>query len=446
MSSSLERHYGRLEARWDVAEDSNNLERLVTAATNASEPIHRWFNLKEAFSPHLLARVLKDDGYSVTSDFRIMDPFCGSGTTLLSALAIAGAASSSLTAVGIERNPFIATLARAKVAGSKRGPELAQAITAELPTVENRYRRHAKGNPHTDSVTLNNERFFTPNARRELLALGLASRAADDEDVRDVLGICAAACVEPAGRLRRDGRALRYVEGRRPRPVWDCWLENLNEILADLRAAAPSPNGDLSVEVGDGRRPGEYWSDPEAPSWIVFSPPYPNNIDYTEVYKLENWVLNLYLDPEHMRSERRLTVQSHPSVVFPDVPKQSRKLEQLVEPILSAVPPDRYSLQRKRMIIGYAADMMKVLENCRAISAPDTRLTYVVGNSLHGHGDEAFVVAADVILARIGELTGWSVNSFKVARHLSRRGSVRPYLRESVVTLRPNATEKRGVR
>jgi len=35
MSSSLERHYGRLEARWHVAEDSNNLERLVTASTNA---------------------------------------------------------------------------------------------------------------------------------------------------------------------------------------------------------------------------------------------------------------------------------------------------------------------------------------------------------------------------------------------------------------------------
>ena len=61
---------------------SNKYKRLVNFDTNQNYPRHSWFDIKEGYSTDLVKNVLldlkikKQDGY-------IMDPFSGSGTSIL---------------------------------------------------------------------------------------------------------------------------------------------------------------------------------------------------------------------------------------------------------------------------------------------------------------------------------------------------------------------------
>jgi hypothetical protein len=176
---------------------------------------------------------------------------------------------------------------------------------------------------------------------------------------------------------------------------------------------------------------------------VVYSPPYPNNIDYTEVYKLENWLLGFIGDQSSFVEQRMKTVYSHPSVLRPD-PLPSRQLTaaendaalRVIEPVLTFVPKDRYSEGRRRMLRGYARDMLLTLKSARPRLAANGRLVYVVGNSVHGAPPSQFVVAADLIIAELAVAAGLTVDRIEVARRLRRRHSASRFLRESIVSLR----------
>ena len=70
-------------------------------------PRHRWYVIKEAFSPELLSLAVCDA--SLEKKSIVIDPFCGSGTVPVAA-SLRGYRS-----MGIEVNPFLAFVARTKL-------------------------------------------------------------------------------------------------------------------------------------------------------------------------------------------------------------------------------------------------------------------------------------------------------------------------------------------
>src|SRR5439155_9892825 len=57
--------------------------------------------------------------------------------------------------------------------------------------------------------------------------------------------------------------------------------------------------------------------DSESVGLFLYSPPYLNLIDYSEVYKLELWMLEFIRTQDEFRTLRLGTLRSHPSVTFP---------------------------------------------------------------------------------------------------------------------------------
>ena len=139
---------------------------------------------------------------------------------------------------------------------------------------------------------------------------------------------------------------------------------------------------------------------------VIFSPPYPNNIDYTEVYKMEAWLLGMFENAEAFRSQRLKTVHSHPSIRRKAEHSEVRHATDVVAPILDAVPDDHYAQQRRAMISGYAQDMSQTLESAWDRLRPGGDLVYIVGNSLHGNEEQGFIIAADLIMAEMARSPG----------------------------------------
>ncbi|MFB8024937.1 MULTISPECIES: hypothetical protein [unclassified Streptomyces] len=434
-------HYRALQKPWQVTQQEAQYGKLVIPTGNSQLPFHRWFHLKEAYSSRLLAQLFTDADYCGGERFSVFDPFSGSGTTALSALDLATTTGASVYFAGIERNPFIWELSQAKLQGRVYGWSLTPKFESALDEVARHFRAPGAGKCEVpQQSTLQNNEYFPKENVEDLIAIRSAIDSVVEGPIRTILRAALASSVEACGRLRRDGRALRYEPSRRPRPAWEVFSERAAIILQDLSITEPT-NSIANISLGDGR--GRYTASEggsEKYDWIVFSPPYPNNIDYTEVYKTEAWILGCYESAEDMRAQRLLTVRSHPSVRFNrqyafENSSNADAIERTIRPILQAVPEDRYKAGRIELIRGYADDMLTTLESCRHVMAENGKLAFVVGNSAHGAGEDSFVIAADILMGSLAELVGWRVADLRVARHLKRRTG--DLLRESVVILEP---------
>ena len=436
---ALQRHYRRLQARFPL-EESGQYRSLVVPNGNACAPVHRWFHLKEAFSSDLLRQVIADTRLQDQSSLRVLDPFAGAGTTAVSlANLTAQRALRRVTFYGFECNPFIQLVGAAKLtamqAPSKTFGRLARKVAAAA------YRGKVQAPPIPDLATFHNDSYFDGKDLDLLLQLRAAidleaSSGAKQGDVT-LARLCLAATVEPVSSLRRDGRALRFVPAKiRARPILN-FLAHAERVEMDMPVERVPVHG--RIHLGDGRSMCGVAARPTF-DLVIFSPPYPNNIDYTEVYKMEAWLLGMFEDASAFKSQRLKTVHSHPSTRREAEDTEPRYVTDVVAPILDAVPDDRYALKRRAMISGYARDMAQTLESAWDRLRPGADLVYVVGNSLHGNEDQGFIIATDLIMAEMASRQGYIIERINVARRLRRRHSESPFLRESIVfAKRPNS-------
>jgi hypothetical protein len=112
--------------------------RMATSSTfidNMKLPVHRWFRFSAGFSAQWVESVIRD---SHVSKPRVLDPFAGSGTTLLASEA------TGAEAIGLEAHPFIARVAHAKLA-SRSDP------AAFLKKVRAMRRQSAEETPEVES-------------------------------------------------------------------------------------------------------------------------------------------------------------------------------------------------------------------------------------------------------------------------------------------------------
>lgn len=407
---------------------------LVVAGTNESSAVHRWFRFKESFSADLLRVILKDLGIR-RRQIHLLDPFCGVGTSLLAAQELS-AEGISTVATGIERNPFVAFVAKTKTSW----PTMDQQLLRELPC-RLLAQRVSVRLPLPQNSSFLTSRCITRHVTQRLLQTAAAVRRNGASASHDALLLGLASSIEPLSRTRKDGRALRLVEKDRTtvasvlRSKWDAILEDVALFQRNLtNATIPS------VVLGDGRRPVALGVAPRSQDLILTSPPYPNNIDYTEVYKLELWLLGHVKTADEFLSLRRETFRSHPtcsldppSDEFLEAARRGR-LRNLLSPILERIA-DLGEPWRERVLLGYFSDVWITLSESHRVLRTGGRAVFVVGNSLHGGAEKPYLVPTDLILAAIAERLGFRVNRTIAARALKRRLTGNHFLRESLVVL-----------
>jgi len=267
---------------------------------------------------------------------------------------------------------------------------------------------------------------------------------------KDVLLTGLAACIEPVSKIRRDGRALRIVN--KPRKTLRKLLAHRWELMArDVEEVKTSHRNATSVEVfcGDGRVPATAGVAEATIDLIITSPPYPNNIDYNEVYKLELWLLGFATTADGFLDLRRQTFRSHPTCRPIDAePRYLDGFTKMVEDgpladLLGVVSRRVRSMEREgfrgrsKVLLGYAYDTWLTLCSHRLILKPGGRAIYVVGNSLHGGpASRPYLIPTDLIFSRLARVVGLEVERVIVARPLSRRLTGNHFLRDSLVVLR----------
>jgi SAM-dependent methyltransferase len=417
--------------------DAAEYSRLVVATDNDRSPIHRWYKFKESFSKDLLTQILHETGTRARRSLTVVDPFCGVGTTLVAAQELA-AARVHLDAVGIEYNPFIAFVARTKVQWPLIDTALFRDAAEQLASTTHYFEGSL---PELSSVS--SGLCISKHTSRRLLGTANAIRTnITNREVANALLLGVAAAVEPLSRVRKDGRALRLVS--KGRIAIAPTLSAKWKVIADDAELYQQLIGTSSIPTvvqGDGRDLARAGIAANSVDLIVTSPPYPNNIDYTEVYKLELFLLGFLKTNAEFYALRRDTFRSHPTSLASGVDAEfleaSRRggLSIVLKTLLARTGRMR-ERWRQKLLLGYSNDLWRALRSFHTSLRPNALAVLVVGNSLHGGTEHPYVIPTDLLVSSIGKRLGFKVEGTLQARALKRRLSGNHFLRESVVILR----------
>ncbi|MFH1126337.1 MAG: DNA methyltransferase [Candidatus Altiarchaeota archaeon] len=384
---------------------------LVTFAQNKKTPIYNWFYYKEGFSRDFVWDTLKE--LKVEKGSVVLDPFCGTGTTLLAAK------QAGYNSVGFDILPLGVFVSRVKLEDDYNLQELER---------ESKRITHLKfEKPSTRLVDirfLDMKRVMSQYARDDICFFRERIMEVDDEKTRNFLLLGLISVVSQAANVMKDGGVLRVVKKRHLPPVRHLLRNKLKRMIKDLKKANVNENVSWKADVGDAR---SLSLDDETVDIALTSPPYLNFVDYTKVYALE--LSLLVSSPKEIEGLRRRSLRSHVSAEY-EMKEDSTLIEKNIPRIASTA-----GVKVPEIVNGYLMDLyLSLAETARTLKKGGS-IVYVLGNAALPD----LTVDVDLILAEMGGKLGlrvediWACNVRWAGVHGI--GKERP-VRESAVILK----------
>ena len=336
----------------------------------------RWFHFKEAFSPSFVLDVIKSQPRPPKT---ILDPFSGSGTTAITSQFF------GISPIVIEVNPFLADLTEAKLSVI----DAAALLHAKRSLIKKAKRIRT---PELFEKFIMPSTFIEPGVKDRWLfnkdkALQIFSYRSAIEDLKDEqlrrLGSIALGSI-----LIDASNALVNGKGRRYRRQWqsreipdvDMLMDTaLSRILEDAPLTQQKICKTYTLLRGDAR---DRINDVNEPiDLALFSPPYPNSFDYTDVYNIELWMLGYLKSFDDNKILRNQTLRSHVQVrrdfsynlESPTLKTVHRKLVKQREELWDSRIPE--------MIGAYFADFIHIIAEIGKRLTKSGRIEIVVGDS-----------------------------------------------------------------
>lgn len=393
-------------------------------------PFQTWHHFKEAFAPEVVYRAVSESEIKVN---RCLDPFGGSGTTALACQFL------GVKPITMEVNPYLADLIEAKLSQYN-----VDALARDLRMI---LRDASLGRVNAQEMfTALPQTFIEPGvSSRWIFNIGVANHIAsllaaiDNLEVpshRRLFRVLLGGVLVEVSNVVISGKGRRYRRGWEkrladPQKVDKAFSDSAHRAIVDIRQYASRAEKGFDLKRGDCRallRKG-------APAdLVIFSPPYPNSFDYTDVYNIELWVLGYLCDWSENQLLRKSTLCSHVQISrdFPVAPPGSPTLNRVLDG-LALARRELWSNWIPEMVGGYFADLWNVLCSIYRSLALNGKAWMVVGDSRYA----GVQVETAKILSELSVRIGYTVESmepFRSMRASAQQGG-RPELSEALVVL-----------
>jgi hypothetical protein len=403
---------------------------LSTFSMNLGLPRHRWYEFKEGFSEHLVREAIGEFAAG-KRQLRILDPFCGSGTTPVTAGQLGH------TATGIEVNPFLSFASRAKcAAGNWNRGDFNEYLAAILHEAEYEIPSPLEGQSTFTESPNTKTWLFNRSVLRGFTAL---DTALDKTSVYyEPLRLALFASLMDCCNAKRDGKCLRYRKGWANLGFDSAALRRIFQlratmVLNDVTKHPFDAEGQIVLQ-GDARNKLTALESKHY-DLVVTSPPYLNSFDYSDVYRPEMFVGGFVKNNEELRQVRLQTLRSHVQVAWTPSTEISSSM---LLPILEELPNKRlWDRRLPDMVQSYFSDMADILRELARLVRAKGQAWFVVSTSAYG----GIEIPVDLIFAVIGSHHGWHLKGVFVLRQLRASAhhyshldkNSRPPLRESLI-------------
>lgn len=429
--------YNSLEDKYKVTYPEQ-AEATYTSLLNFSDEGNkfrqRWYRYKEGYSVDLIKTLLKE--YNRNPNGTILDPFLGSGTTIIAANEL------GLKGIGFEVNPFSFFLSSCKLTNYKimEKQEFKDAAEQILKDAELLSSIKTMDLP---KLSISNK-VFNPNVQNYFLAIKFViENYSGTDNVKNLLLLGWLSSLEDISQYRKAGNGLKKKTSMKNIVdnnflVKEIIKANYENIYTDISHNTLSFDSNI---INDSSLNMSNYIEKGSLSGVIFSPPYANSFDYTEIYKLELWFGSFVEDYSDLKKLRSISLRSHLNGLSSktDLTKLNLKsvpeLDILIKELLTRKLWDK---KIPIMLKLYFSEMFELLDKIYYSLESDGFCSIIVGNSAYG----GVIFPTDLLIAKYAESIGFIVDKIEVDRYIitsSQQYNItlesRKYLRESVICL-----------
>jgi len=294
----------------------------------------------------------------------VLDPFCGSGTTLLEACLL------GIDAVGVDINPFSCLISKAKVNAIKLNPK-------DIETAAKRFETFVL-NEQSSGQTSILDAFLHNDTRTSIY---------NQAEVENVVKIVFSAAMERSG-------------VRRPKDLKKAFKKEVNELVSQIKVFQTLQKilslpalGEVRVIEGDTRYLSQVLNGEKFDA-VITSPPYITKVDYVEEH-LKSMLKLKVTDKQYAERVRELTI----GLERKNVPRE-RCPSEFVKYLINAPSKLRTTIEH------YIVDILQCAREIKNVLKKDGKIAIAIGKN---HRFENYVIPTADIVREIFEKCGYKL-------------------------------------
>ncbi len=431
---------------------SRRTNHTMNALAVQDEAFHSWYRFVLSYPAHLVRDYL--DRFNADSSSVVLDPFCGTGTTLVECKKL------GISSIGIEANPMAYFASQVKtdwdleadslieyanaVADSARSKLLEQEIDDDWLQPPSRIealikQKSLKAFPDkTNKLLLDNSISPLP-LHKALVLLEQIEHYPDQRFYSQARLALASAAVGSFSNLRF-GPEVGVGTIKHDSPVIEPWLRTMGNMARDIANLEEEHSVSSIVHCADARRVGQLL-EPAAIDIVITSPPYPNEKDYTRITRLETVLLGFADDRASLQALKRKLLRSNTRNVYKgdnddlwvkQYPSIQRIADEIEDRRIAMGKTSGFEKLYGKVTRLYFGGIARHLAELRPALRPGAQLAYVVG-------DQASYLRVTVrtgqLIGEIAETLGYEVTDIDLFRTRFSTAT-KEQLREEVLLLK----------
>ena len=427
-------------------QSGNELNRLY----EDDRPVHEWYRFVLSYPPHLVRHYL--ERFDVAPGQMVLDPFCGTGTTLVEAK------KRGIRSVGVEANAMAHFAACVKTDWAVEPGRLTDFGQEVDRTVCSSGQESILGDETGDfgvSVYKKPLRSFDAEQSRLLIKNSISPLPLHKTlTLLDCIERHKAARLHNHAKLALAKQTVKEISNLRfgpeigvgklkaDAPVLQPWLNALNRMDADLNEYHSMSGTLATVYLADARDMRKRLS-PGSIDAVITSPPYPNEKDYSRTTRLESVLLGFMSSRQDLRRQKQQFIRSNTRSVYKsdtdhrwieDVAEIQTLADSIEQRRLELGKTSGFEKQYANVVRLYFGGMARHLSELRTLLRPGAKLAYVVGDQASYF---RIMIRTGQILAEVAERLGYKVIDIDLFRTRFSTAT-KEQLREEVVLLQWN--------
>jgi DNA modification methylase len=342
--------------------------------------VHKWYDYLEDFPYQLIEEKIKE--YGLQPNSLIVEPFAGSGTTLISANLF------QCNAIGFDANPLMTFISEVKTTWDidlNLFKQIVINISEQFIIKIKKY----------DELELN-KGFLERMPKKELnqwLSISLQKEVnllknlidgIDNIKIKNLLLLTMAkSCFEASYVSLCPGTT--FYPFREKEEFWDIFTKKIIQIYKDLQDVQKYNNYGTSKLINDTCLNASKYIEKETIDFIITSPPYPNDLEYTRQTRLELYLLDFVKGMSDVQQIKRKMVKSSTKLIFKESNSENfitkfKDIQVVSDKIYEQTKDKNWGFDYPRMVREYFGDMYLCMKEFYELLKPNAIFLQVVGD------------------------------------------------------------------
>lgn len=377
-------------------------------------PVHDWYRFVLSFPPHLVQEYIYK--FDITQNDIVLDPFCGTGTTNVECK------KHGITSVGIEASPITYFASSTKCNWTDpqnlmyaQALQIADKATriiescTELRTLSGEQsklilKNSICENPLNQVLILRDTIYSVHSPYEDYFLLALAKHI-----------------VYSYSNLKFGPEVGISRKKIYDADVVSIWLQQIKVMQNDLQRYSTMTNVSSRIIHGDARaiRKENFT---QKVNFVITSPPYPNEKDYSRTTRLESVLLGFINDKEQLRAVKKQFIRSNTKNVYKDdddflfvqdISSISQLSNTIEEKRIELNKTSGFERLYSKVVKLYFGGMARHFLELKPVLAKNARLAYVVGDQASYF---KIPIRTATLLAEIAERVGYQVEGIETFR------------------------------